>query len=129
MITFTKFNAIKILLQGGAGVDEICQTLAVTEFTVVLVQKCEDYDQYKKECNSLKYLARKQKEANRQTKKQEPQTPPTQVIEHRQSVTLVANQYMAQELQKQTRFLELISNKLAFIVDELVGTEKGMDKK
>ena len=43
---------------------------------------------------------------------------------HEQSVKIVADEYMAAELKKQTALLELISRKLAFIVDELVGTEK-----
>ena len=45
------------------------------------------------------------------------------VIRHEQSVTIVANHYMAEEMKKQTELLELISRKLAFIVDELTGVK------
>jgi hypothetical protein len=44
------------------------------------------------------------------------------IHKHEQSVTVIANHYMAEQLQKQTELLTLISNKLAFIVDELCGT-------
>lgn len=45
--------------------------------------------------------------------------PVTQVVEHRQSITLMANHYLMEEVKKQTQLLTIISNKLAFVVDEL----------
>ena len=45
--------------------------------------------------------------------------PEPQVIEHRQTVTLVANQYLMEEVKQQTELLKLISNKLAYIVEQL----------
>lgn len=49
-----------------------------------------------------------------------PQPPqPTQVIEHRQTVTVQATHYMMQEMKKTNELLDLISRKLTFIVDSL----------
>ena len=48
-----------------------------------------------------------------------PQPPQPQIVEHRQTVTVQANHYMMQEMQKTNELLELISRKLTFIVDQL----------
>ena len=49
-----------------------------------------------------------------------PQPPqPTQVIEHRQTVTVQATHYMMQEMKRTNELLELISRKMAFIVESL----------
>ena len=50
---------------------------------------------------------------------------PTQIVEHRQSVTVQATHYMEQQLKQMNETLKLISNKLAFVVMELTG--KGDD--
>lgn len=47
------------------------------------------------------------------------QLPQPQVIEHRQTVTVQATHYMMQEMKKTNELLDLISRKLAFIVDSL----------
>jgi hypothetical protein len=62
-----------------------------------------------------KKTAEKPKEAE----ELKPVEAPPQVVEHRQSVTVIANHYMMEQLQEQTRLLTLISNKLAFIVEQL----------
>ena len=54
--------------------------------------------------------------------KQEEQ-PQVQVVEHKQTITMVANHYMMEQLQKQTELLTLIGNKLAVIIDDLYGTK------
>ena len=50
-----------------------------------------------------------------------PQTPPAQpqVVEHRQTVTIQATHYMMQEMKRTNELLELISRKMAYIVDQL----------
>ena len=42
-----------------------------------------------------------------------------QVVEHRQTVTIQATHYMMQEMKRTNELLELISRKMAFIVDQL----------
>ena len=125
MLSYMKYNAVKILLEGGASSEEVAQTLQVSEATVKLVKKCRSYEEYKQESNTLKYLAKKRKEAAEMTAKEPaPETAPTQIVEHRQSIIVQANHYMMEELKRQTELLKLISNKLAFVVDELTGIEK-----
>ena len=47
------------------------------------------------------------------------QSQPTKVIEHRQTVTVQATHYMMQEMKRTNELLELISRKMAFIVESL----------
>ena len=56
--------------------------------------------------------------------KQEPvvQETPTQVVEHRQSVTVQTTYYVNQKLDKIEELLKGISAKLACIIDDLYGT-------
>ena len=42
-----------------------------------------------------------------------------QVVEHRQTVTIQATHYMMQEMKRTNELLELISRKMAYIVDQL----------
>ena len=62
------------------------------------------------------------------TNKEDKANKEEKVIRHEQSVTIVANNYMAAEMKKQTELLELISRKLAFIVDELTGVKTYNEK-
>ena len=100
--------------------DEICEYLKISATTVQRIRKAESLEEYK----SMTYVAVR---AARAGEKKEPEPEPAPQVQevihkHEQSVTLVANHYMAEELRKQTQLLTLISNKLAFIVDELTGT-------
>ena len=45
--------------------------------------------------------------------------PQPQVVEHRQTVTIQATHYMMQEMKRTNELLELISRKMAYIVDQL----------
>lgn len=119
-VTQSMFNCVKRLTEGGAPVDEICDYLKISATTVQRIRRAESLEEYK----SMTYVAVRAARAN---KSPEPETEPAPQVQevihkHEQSVTLVANHYMAEELRKQTELLTLISNKLAFIVDELTGT-------
>lgn len=130
-VTKSKFDAIKILIQGGAKAAEIGKFLDLHENTVYAVKKCETYEEYEQfiaekvaKRNAARAIKMRQAEEKKEQEKPvepvqaaEPVQP--QVIEHRQSVTIVANHYMAEQLQKQTELLTLISNKLAYIVEQL----------
>ena len=74
----------------------------------------DSYEEFK---NSFYASAQAARNAKKKEEKKD-----VQIVEHRQSVTIVATQYMAEEMKKQTELLKLISNKLAFIVDELTST-------
>ena len=101
---------------GGATDETIMKSQGINEKTLDRVKKSNaDWETYR-----FLHAQHMQKHVQKDAKKD----PDVQIVEHRQSVTLIANQYMAMELQKQTKFLELLNNKVAFIVDELIGPEK-----
>ena len=62
-----------------------------------------------------------------EAKQEKPEETPVQIVEHRQTVTVQATWQMTQEMQKTNKLLEQISNKLAFIVEELTG-KTGVDE-
>ena len=124
MLTVLKFNAIKILLDGGADIKEVCETLQVTETTVLLVKRCGTYEQYKQENSAVKFLARKQKSGwkNKPEPEPEPERKPVPEREIVHTVQVTANHYMMEELKEHTRLLTLIGSKLTAIIDDLYGT-------
>lgn len=125
MITYAKYNAIKILLAGGASIEEVCTTLLVTKETVYLVQKVQSYNDYKSECSSIKFLGRKKKEQEKARKADAEKTEhPAQIVEHRQSVTVQTTHFVETKIDKMIEMLTLLNNKLGFIVDELAGVKK-----
>ena len=125
-ITEATFKAVKIMLAGGASCVEIAQYLKLGETAVYRIKKAEDWDEYR---NILAAIAINKKEKCKAEKEPKPETiiipkPPEvkqeqTVVEHRQTVTIQATHYMMEELKKQNELLAIISNKLAFIVDEL----------
>ena len=122
------FRAVKLMTAGGANIAEIAECFAISSSTVSRIRTSESYEDY---CSlrAAEYDQRKQERAEKARKAAEqvtpgaaPQTfaaPQPQVVEHRQTVTIQATHYMMQEMKKTNELLELISRKLAFIVDQL----------
>lgn len=132
-VTKGVFEAAKLLLENGATNGEIAKYLKISTDVVTFIRKAETYEEYQ----TIMYeysLKQRQREAARvaaikakETPKEEPpqivpQTTP-QIVEHRQTVTVQATWQMTQEMQKTNELLRLISNKLAYIVDELCGVK------
>lgn len=118
MITLERFNCIKILLQSGASDEEVINTLKVNAHTLKLVKNSKTYADYKSQRSADLYALK----AKNAPKKEEPApAPATQVIEHRQNVTVQATHYMEGELKKCVELLTGISAKVAFLVEELAG--------
>lgn len=105
-ITQTKFDAVKMLQKGGASVKEISKYLDLSEGTVYYIRQAESLEEYQAIIESKRNPPK-------------PQSEPPQV---RQTVTIQATHYMQEEMRKTNELLTLISNKLAYIVDELCGT-------
>jgi len=139
-LTEGQFKAIKTLLRGGATQKEAAEYMQVSTNTAFWVSKAETFEEYQ-HMNAERHL--EQKRVSAMKAKQEaaqkvaaevgakpasklaqhtPANP--QVVEYRQNVTIQATHYMMQKLEETNSLLKLISNKLAFIVDELCGTGK-----
>ena len=125
-VTPNVFNAIKTLLKGGASYTECANYMGISPSSVGNINRAETYEEYQRivyessATHRAKMAAIKANEAAKEAKKEEPAP---QIVEHRQTVTVQASHFMLQEQQKTNELLTLISNKLAFIVDELYGTK------
>ena len=135
-VTESTWKAIKTLLKGGATYKEICEYMNIASSTVSQIKSSETYEEYKHKVyltsgyyrkKMAAIEAAKQKEEKKKAKEEdekvvpvvEPQETKTQVVEHRQTIQITATHYMMEELKKANELLTLLSNKLAFVVDEL----------
>ena len=145
-MTEGKFKAIKILLSSGAKYAEISESLGISDYVIRLVKASETFEEYRHKVfvNSSSYRKKmvaeqKKKEAEEkaaaekaaaekvvaeQEGKKEYKEPEVQVVEHLQSVQIQATHFMTEELREMKELLKGISNKLAFIVEELTGEVK-----
>lgn len=137
-LTESKFKACKILLNSGATVKEVMAYMELSEPVIYGIRAVDTFAEYKaervrkdlerKQVAAIKAKEAKAKEAAAQvgavpaaTLSKCDEKPGEVVKEIRQTVTVQATHYMMQELQRTNELLALISNKLAFIVDELCG--------
>lgn len=120
------FDAAKLLIENGANNTEVAKYLKVSTDVVSFIRRSETYEEYQTIMYeySLKMRQRAAAIKAKETPKEEPkpETPP-QIVEHRQTVTVQATWQMTQEMQKTNELLKQISNKLAYIVDELCGVK------
>ena len=116
-ITAGLFAAIKRLQADGAKQKEVEEYFNISSSTVSRVYRSDSFEEYLDET-----AARASAIRAGYAKKDNPPPEPQEVIHrHEQSGTIIANHYMAEQLAAQTKYLELISNKLAYIVEELAG--------
>ena len=120
MLTLSKYNAIRILLESGSPIKEIADTFNINEKTVRVVRDSKNYEDFKSTIRSNAWVSRK-KNKEKQTQEEKPQE---KVVEYRQTVTVQATHYMETELRQHTELLKQISAKLACIIDDLYGTGK-----
>lgn len=130
------FEAIKMLTKGGASIDECVEYMGVSHATVSRVRAAENYEDFlqsrrlaaiavKRERELKEQQEQQKKEREKQQEKpaekpvEQPAQPVPQVIEHRQTVTVQATHFMMEELKQQNELLRAISNKLAYIVEQL----------
>lgn len=135
-VTLQKFKAIKILLNSGATYAEVSESMGVSDFVIRHVKYSETFEEYKQKMATSssayrKKLAKQLKEKQekeeqervaaeaQEAEKKESKEPTNQVVEHQQSITIQATHYMTVELREIKELLKGMSNKLAFIVDEL----------
>lgn len=111
-ITEQVFNGVKAMLKGGALQKDAAEWAGVSANTVNRIAKAESYDSY------LGYAYANGRNAYPETRLQD---------DRQKGGTLSANYQLNriyEMLKKQNETLVLISNKVAFIVDELCGTVK-----
>ena len=133
------FEAIKMLTKGGASIDECTEYMGVSHATVSRIRAAENYEDFmqsrrlaaiavKRERELKEHQEQQKKEREKQQEKPaekpveqpaQPVQPVPQVIEHRQTVTVQATHFLMEELKQQNELLKAISNKLAFIVEQL----------
>ena len=130
------FDAAKLLFENGASNVEVGKYLKISKDVVLYIKKSETYEDYKALMyeKSLAWRKKRAIEAKKaeetkpeETKPVTPEETPVQIVERRQTVTVQATWQMTQEMQKTNKLLEQISNKLAFIVEELTG-KTGVDE-
>ena len=133
------FNAVKLLIKGGAKNAECAKYMNISTATVSVIRNSETYEEYKhnmhlisgserrrKQAAAIAAKAKAEAEAQKQAQKQEetPQeTPQSKTVEHKYNVTIQATHYMEEQQKRTNELLTIISNKLAFIIDELTGTK------
>lgn len=139
-VTENKFRAIKILLESGETYSKISEAMGVSPCVIGLIRSSDSLEEYRhkvylktpayrkkieeqerKEKEKADFVSAKQMnqvmDAIAATPAELPSAP--QVVEHRQTITVQASHFMLEEQKRTNELLTLISNKLAFIVDEL----------
>lgn len=131
-VTINVFNAVKILFENGAKSGEVGKYMKLSPDVVSMIRKSETYEEYRnlmytksssyrKRMAAIKAKEQKAKEVAEEVGaipaseliKEEPKE------ERKQMIMLQASHQLLEEFRKQNELLTLISNKLAFIVDEL----------
>lgn len=139
-ITEEVFDMIKLMLESGASQTKIARVMGISSATATYIKRANTYTEYKeimlnasgghkkkvKREEEAKKAEEEAKKAEEEAKeevvadKEEPKPEPaTQVIEHRETISLIANQFIAEQMRKQTELLTLINNKLTLIAEDL----------
>lgn len=120
-VTEKVFEMVKVLQKGGMSAVATAESLNLGRSTVGFIRKANTFDEY----NNTIIENHKRKMAKRNAvKKVEEEVKPVEkeqpkVVEHHQTISLVANQYLMEQLCKQTELLTLINNKLTLIAEDL----------
>lgn len=139
-VTQRVFDAAKVLLESETPVAEVAHYLKLSINVVRLISSSETYEEYKAAMYERSSAARKRraavaiaaKEKAAETK-QAPETKPeekkevqpaTQVVEHRQSVTVQTTHFVEGKIDVLIEQMKLINAKLGAIIDDLYGTGK-----
>lgn len=127
-VTESVYKAVKTLIAGGASIKECSEYMHLSSQTVSIIKNSETYEEYKHKIYVTSGGYRKKMEAAEKAKKEaEAKELPAQKLiydkptatEKQTTVVVQATHYMMEELKQMNETLKCISNKLAFIVDEL----------
>lgn len=117
------FKAIKILLDSGESQTNCAEQFDLSRQTMRLINMSETYEEYKHNSivNSTQYKKKMAAIKAKDNEAFERDEPTQQVANYKPTIQIQATHYMMEELRKQNELLAGISNKLAFIVEELTG--------
>ena len=119
-MTESKYTAIKILLNGGATVKEAAEYMQVSTAVVYGVKNTADFAEYCQ--NSAERDARRKQNAAIRIKEQEKAKEAAKEPERQPGTAMTSTYQMNrvyEALKAQNELLKLISEKLAFIVEQL----------
>jgi hypothetical protein len=137
-VTKEKYDVIKILLKGGATVQEAADFVKLSTITVYAVRNSETFEEYE-QIAVAKKIERKKRMAAMKAKEYEKKEEPKQEVKPEVKpeepkpanptvVKIEATHYMMQEMQRTNELLKGISAKLAFIVEELTGVKTNAEQ-
>ena len=129
-VTESTFNAVKIMLNGGATCVEIAEYLKLGHTAVYRIKSAQSWEEYK---NILAAIAIDQKQRDSKKKENKVENKVDEKTEEKpdqpdpgqkaKAETPLATNYqinrMVEEMKLMNEHLKLISNKIAFIVDQL----------
>ena len=115
-ITENIYNAVKLILRGGAKTKQAAEAMGISVNTVHRINKTESYQEYV----NLAYMngSAWYREQEKQDKKPEEKIEPLKQAGGQLSSGYQLNR-IYEALKEQNELLKLLSNKVAFIVDEL----------
>lgn len=124
-VTQGVFDAVKLLLKSGAKYDDIKKYFNIGKDIIGYINHSETYEEYKHALYEKNHKNRVTKEqvaaikAKEAAKAEEPPVQKTQVV---------IPYHVIEKLDKTNEYLKAISNKLAFIVDELCGVKTNAEQ-
>lgn len=126
-VTKEKFSAVKYLLESGCPKTECSKYMKLSAWTIRLIASVETYEEYQqvmaeRNLKQKRYYAATKASKTESTGNNEVDEPAIKPQETKQTVIVQASHYMLEEQKKTNELLTSISNKLAFIVEELTGT-------
>ena len=126
------FSAAKLLMENGANNTEVSKYLKVSMDVVAMFRKAETYEEYQALMYQYSQEMRKRQAAIKAKEQTKETAEPTQTTckpeEINRVVTVQLSHYVMTEIQKQNELLTGISNKLAFIIDELCGVKTNAEQ-
>ena len=113
-ITENIYNAVKLILKGGAKASEAAEAMGISLNSVHRIKKSESYVDYV----NFAYM-----NGSNRYRSKEQEAPKEEKADLKQPGGTLSSAYqmnrMCEALKEQTELLKLLSNKVAFIVDEL----------
>jgi DNA invertase Pin-like site-specific DNA recombinase len=130
-VTESVFKAVKILLKSGESRKACAEYMGISLHSVERIDRAEDYEDMRNQVNAYYYRRKKQaEEAKRaeeakkaEEKKLPPQSSPIVLPQHK-PINGEDSYQLVRLMKEQNELLKIISNKMAFIVEDLCGPVK-----